>query len=84
MRKPLGMRLVGPHPADVAREHYLAAVRTSLRTEVHNPVGRPHNLLVVLHHDDGVSYLGEAPQHADEPLRVAAVEPDAWLVEDVE
>lgn len=54
------------------------------RTHVHDPVGGPHGLLVVFHHDEGVAQVAEPFEGADEALVVPGVEADAGLVQHVE
>ena len=62
----------------------VAAVLTRAGTHVDEPVGRPHHLLVVLHHEHGVTEVAQPLEGGDEPPVVALMEPDRGLVEDVE
>lgn len=75
-----GFREVG----EVALIHHFAAEPPRLRSDVDDVVGGADYLLVVLHHDDRVAQLLQAAQHADEPLGVARMQPDARFVENVE
>ena len=43
----------------------LTAVRSSLRPQVHDPVGGLDDVQVVLDHDDGVARLDEAAQNLE-------------------
>src|ERR1019366_7843157 len=52
-------------------------------TQVHDVVGGAHHIGIVLHHHDGVAQLAQFLQDADEAPRVAAVQPDGWLVQHV-
>ena len=47
-------------------------------------VGRPHHVLVVLHHQHGVTDVAQALEGGDELAVVALVQPDGRLVQDVE
>ncbi len=62
----------------------MAAVHAGARTDVDDPVGRAHHLLVVLDDDQRVADVAQSLQRADQPLVVALVQADARLVEDVE
>src|SRR5262249_27549410 len=54
------------------------------RTEVDDVVRGANRFLVVLHDEDGVAEVAQAPQSTDEPLVVPLVQPDARLVEHVD
>ena len=54
-----------------ALKHHLAAETSGAGTYVYNPVGRLHNLLVMLHDHHSVAYTLQLAKHADELLRVA-------------
>ena len=60
------------------------AVHARAGPEVDELVGGAHRLLVVLDDDHGVPELAQALERRDELRVVAHVEPDRWLVEDVE
>ena len=62
----------------------LAAVLTGPRADVDDPVGGPDGLLVVLDHEDRVAEVAQPRQRGDQLRVVALVEPDRWLVEDVQ
>jgi hypothetical protein len=47
-------------------------------------VGLAHHLLVVLHDDDRVVEVPQLLEDADEAVRIARVEADGGLVEDVQ
>ncbi len=51
---------------------------------VHDPVGAPDRLLVVLDHDEGVAEVAEVLQGLEEFSIVPLVQPDGGFVEDVE
>ena len=61
-----------------------AAVLPRRRTDVDHPVRRPDRLLVVLDDEQRVAEVAQPHQRGDEPIVVALVQPDRWLVEDVE
>ena len=54
------------------------------RAHVDEVVGRPHEVLVVFHHHDGVAQVAQRAQHLQEPDVVAGVQADAGFIEDVE
>ena len=62
----------------------LAAVLAGPGADVDDPVGRPDRLLVVLDDEDRVAEVAQPGQRGDELGVVALVEPDRWLVEDVQ
>jgi len=62
----------------------LAAILARTRAEVENAVGSLHDLRVVFHYQNGVSQIAQAMQDVDEPVGVAAVQPDGGLIQDVE
>ena len=62
----------------------LAAVLARPGPDVHDPVGGPDRLLVVLHDEHGVAEVAQPGQGRDELGVVALVEPDRGLVEDVQ
>ena len=62
----------------------LAAVKPGPRSHIHDPVGAPDRLFVVLHHDKGVPEIAEALQCLEELSVVALVQPYGGLIEDVE
>ena len=51
---------------------------------IHDPVGAPDRLLVVLHDDQGIPEVAEVLQGLEELSVVALVQPDRGFVEDVE
>ena len=59
----------------------LSSATSRFGTYVYNPVGSPHEVLVVFHHYHRVAQVAQFPQYADEPLGVPAVKSYAWLVE---
>ena len=62
----------------------MAAVLARTRPHVHEPVGAPHHLLVVLDHDHRVAEGPQPLERGDQPVVVALVQTDRRLVEDVE
>ena len=61
-----------------------AAVLARRRADVDHPVGRADRLLVVLDDKERVAEVAEPDERRDEPVVVALVEADGWLVEDVQ
>ena len=62
----------------------MPAVLAGARTDVDDPVGGAHRLLVVLDDDQGVADVAQPLQRADQPRVVPLVQADARLVQDVE
>ena len=73
-------REVGERPLG----HHAPAVRARAGAQVHQVVGRAHDVRVVLDDEHGVAQVAQAPQDAHEALRVAGVEPRGGLVQDVD
>ena len=79
-----GERLRLEEALERALVHNSAAFASGAGTEVDDPVGRAHHLLVVLDDDNGVAAVAESFQRGDKPLVVPRVESDRRLVENVE
>ena len=93
----IGRESVGlEHLFGCAREEYLAAQTSGLGSDVHNPVGAAHHLLVVLHYDYRILTfamlrticfaVAQVPQffeRVDQTLVVALVQTYARLVQNI-
>ncbi len=75
---------LGHHLLDRPRSDHGAPAHAGPRSEIDDVVGRPHRVLVVLHHDDRVSLIAEPGQRLQKPVVVARVQPDRRLIQDVE
>ena len=75
---PVGGDLLGR-----ALGHHSAAVPARARPQVHQPIGPPHDRLVVLDHHHRVAADCKLAQRVDQPLVVAGVQADRRLVEHV-
>ena len=64
--------------------HDLAAVDAGTRPHVHDIVGAPDRVLVVLDHEHGVAEVAQVPQRAEQTRVVALMQADGGLVEHVE
>ena len=62
----------------------VAAVHPGAGADVHQVVGGPDRVLVVLHHDQGVAQVAQFGEGGQEAVVVALVQADAGLVEHVE
>src|SRR5215470_2974813 len=62
----------------------LAAVLAGARSQIEDVVAGAHDIGVMLYHQHGVSQIAQAMENANEPLRVAAVQADRWLIQNVE
>ena len=63
--------------------HHVPAVQPAAGAEVHHVLRPADGLLVVLHHDDGVSLFPQGPQRVQEHEVVPRVQADGGLIEDV-
>ena len=61
----------------------LPAVFPGPRADIHDPVGGPHGVLVVLHHDHGIPQVPQVLQGSQQLVVVPLVEADAGLVQDI-
>ena len=64
--------------------HHPAALRPRPGPDVHDPVGRPDRLLVVLDDQDGVPQIAQPRQRLDQPPVVPLVQADAGFVQHVQ
>ncbi len=69
---------------DIPLSHDLAAVYPSAGTDVHQIIGGPYRLLVVLDDYQRVPQVPQLRERVEQPAIVALVQPDGGLVEDVE
>ena len=67
-----------------ALSHHAPAFHAGARPHVHDIVGRPHHVLVVFHHDDGIAQVPQLFEGSNQPLIVALVQPDAGFVQDIQ
>src|SRR5450631_758564 len=81
---PLPRRRSSGTGTDRCPLRYCAVMLSGVRTDVDDVVGGADGVLVVLHHDERVADVAQPLEGADELVVVALVEPDRWLVEDVE
>ena len=65
-------------------ENHFASLSACLRTDIYNPVGSSHHILIMFYYDDGITQVAQFLQTVDESLVVSLVQTDTWLVEDVE
>src|SRR5215211_1867492 len=65
-------------------DHDLTTVLTSAGADVDCPVGGSDGFLVVLDDDQRVAEITQSDQSLDQPPVVPLMQPDAWLVEDVQ
>jgi len=67
-----------------ALEDHFSTLSARPRSDIDDPVGSPHHVLIVLHHDDRIAQVAERLERVDQSDVVALVESNARLVEDVE
>ena len=63
--------------------HNLATQSACVWTNIDKVIGSTHNLLVVLDNDNSVLQLLQFAEHLDKSFGVAAMQTDAWFVENV-
>ena len=61
----------------------LASVLPGSRPDIHDAVRRPHRVLVVLHHDQGIAQIPQMPQCRQQLVVVPLVQADAGLIQDI-
>ena len=62
----------------------LAAILTSAGAEIENAIGSLHNVGIVLDHQNRVSQVAKVVKNFHQPVRIARMQADRWLVEHVE
>ena len=67
-----------------AGAHHIAAIFAGARAEVEDMVGGAHDVGIVLDNQNRVPEVAQIVQDLDQTVRVAAVQADRWLIEDVE
>src|ERR1017187_4860570 len=67
-----------------ARADDFSAILPGARTKVENPIGGPHDVGIMLDHQDRISQIAQVVQDFDEPMRIAAVQADGRLVEHIQ
>ena len=67
-----------------ARGHDFAAAHAGAGPEIDDVVGRPHRVFVVLDDHDGVAQVAQLRKRVEQPVVVARVQADRWLVENVQ
>ena len=76
--------LVPEHLRHRSRGDHLAAVLAGAGAKVNEVVRGANRLLVVLDDQHRVAHVAQAHERREQPRVVALVQPDAWLVEDVQ
>ena len=71
------------HVLGRALVHHLAPFTASLGSDVYDVVGGHHHILVVFYNDDRVSKVAQFFKRGNQPLVIALMQANAWLVEDV-
>ena len=66
------------------RPHHVSAMPPRARTDVENVVRFEHHVFVVFHHQNGVAQVAQVLQRVDQFHVIALMQPNAWLVHDVE
>ena len=64
--------------------HQRAAQPSRARTEIDHVIGALDGFGVVLHDDHGVAHVAQVRQRFEQPVVVARMQPDGWLIEHIE
>ena len=67
-----------------ARRHDLAPVDPRAGAYVDDIVGRPHGVLVMLHHQQGISQVPQVLHGFQQHIVVPLVQADGWLIQDIQ
>src|SRR5262249_16922387 len=80
---PGGYAIAFQHFFWSAFRYDLPAMKTCSRPHVDQVVGSHHYILIMLHHQYGISAIAQVLQTGDERMVVAVVQPDRRFVEDI-
>ena len=64
--------------------YHFSAVSSGGWTDLDDVVGGGNDIFVMLHHHDGVTQVAQLPQHMYQPLCIARMQADGWLVQHIE
>ena len=62
----------------------LAAILPGPRPQIENAVRRPHDVGIVLDHQNRVSQIAQVVQNLDQPVRIARMQPDRRLIQHIQ
>ena len=63
--------------------HHRAAVLARARPHVHHMVGGLDGFFVMFHHDHAVAHVAQSLQRIQQPVVIALVQADGWLVQHI-
>ena len=75
---------VGHHLRRRTGGHHLPAQLSGAGTDVDEPVGGAHGVLIVLHHDQGVAQIPEAAQRGQQLVVIPLVQADGRLIQNIQ
>ena len=64
--------------------YQFAAVLARSRPQVENPIGRTHNIRIMLDHQNRVSEIAQAVKNLNQPVRIPRVQPDRRLIQHIQ
>ena len=67
-----------------ARGHNLAAVAACAGAHIHQKIGGPHGVLVMLHHDQGVAQVPQMLQGCQQLVVIPLVQTNGGLIQDIQ
>src|SRR6202140_2170971 len=62
----------------------LAAVLAGSWPQVENPIGRPHNVRIMLHHQNRIPQIAQPVKNLDQPVRIPRMQPDRRLIQHIQ
>ena len=77
-RRILGYLLI------VSRGNHFATALACTRTKIQNAVRSPHDVGIVFHDEDRISQVAQIMKDFDQPVCVAAVQANRWLIEHIQ
>ena len=78
-----GKRMGLEHIGRLTLEHYLAPFAPGFRSDVHNPVGSPHHVFIMLYYNHRVAHVAQLFQRVDETFVVTLMQSDGRFVKDI-
>ena len=68
----------------VSRSDDVAAALARAGTEIEDAIGSLHNVRIMFHDENRVPQIAQVMKDLDQPVRIAAVQANGWLIEHVQ
>ena len=75
---------IGDDGLIISFSHHFAALMTGQWPHINDVIGFPHHLFIVLNDHHRVVKVPEMLQHTDQTVRIARVQANGWLIEDIQ